>query len=41
LLAQIGQTPASLGLHIAKGTAGIAFEIGRRWIKSQMIVLRG
>jgi hypothetical protein len=32
LLAEIGQTPASVALHIAKGTAGIAFEIGRRWI---------
>jgi hypothetical protein len=32
LLAEIGQTPASVALHIAKGTAGLAFEIGRRWI---------
>jgi len=32
LLAEIGQTPASLALHVAKGTAGLAFEIGRRWI---------
>jgi hypothetical protein len=32
LLAEIGQTPASLALHVAKGTAGIAFEIGRRWM---------
>ena len=32
LLAEIDQTPASLALHVAKGTAGLAFEIGRRWI---------
>jgi hypothetical protein len=32
LLAEIGQTPASLAFHIAKGTAGMAVEIGRRWV---------
>jgi hypothetical protein len=33
LLAEIGQTPASLAFHIAKGTAGMAVVIGRRWVK--------
>jgi hypothetical protein len=32
LLAEWGQTPASLTLHVAKGLAGTAFEIGRRWL---------
>jgi hypothetical protein len=31
-LAETGQTPASLALHVAKGTAGLAVELGRRWL---------
>ncbi|HEX9516973.1 MAG TPA: hypothetical protein VF940_12460, partial [Streptosporangiaceae bacterium] len=30
LLAEWGQTPASIALHVAKGTAGLAVELGRR-----------
>lgn len=32
LLAEWGQTPASLALHVAKGVAGLAVEVGRRWL---------
>jgi hypothetical protein len=32
LLAEWGQTPASLALHTAKGAAGLAVELGRRWL---------
>ena len=32
LLAEAGQTPASAALQAAKGAAGLAFEIGRRWL---------
>ena len=32
LLAEWGQTPASIALHAAKGTAGLAVELGRRWL---------
>jgi hypothetical protein len=32
LLADWGQTPASIALHAAKGAAGLAVELGRRWL---------
>jgi hypothetical protein len=32
LLAEWGQTPASLALQTAKGAAGLAVELGRRWL---------
>ncbi|MDR2984940.1 MAG: hypothetical protein LBV34_08870 [Nocardiopsaceae bacterium] len=32
LLAEWGETPASLAMHVAKGLAGTAFEVGRRWM---------
>jgi len=32
LLAEAGQTPASLALHAAKGAAGLALELGRQWL---------
>jgi hypothetical protein len=32
LLAEWGQTPASIALHVAKGAAGLAVEFGRRWL---------
>ena len=32
LLAEAGQTPASAALHAAKGVAGLALELGRRWL---------
>jgi outer membrane lipoprotein-sorting protein len=32
LLAEWGQTPASIALHAAKGAAGLAVELGRRWL---------
>jgi hypothetical protein len=32
LLAECGQTPASLALHAATGVAGLALEVGRRWL---------
>jgi hypothetical protein len=32
LLAEWGQTPASLTLQAAKGVAGLALEVGRRWL---------
>ncbi|MGN6795978.1 MAG: LolA family protein [Streptosporangiaceae bacterium] len=32
LLAETGQTPARLAFHVAKGTAGLAFDLGRRWL---------
>lgn len=32
LVAEWGQTPASIALHVAKGAAGLAVELGRRWL---------
>jgi hypothetical protein len=31
-LAETGQTPASLAFHVAKGAAGLAAGLGRRWL---------
>jgi len=32
LLAETGQSPATIAWHVTKGAAGLAFEIGRRWL---------
>jgi hypothetical protein len=32
LLAEWGQTPASIALHVANGAGGLAVELGRRWL---------
>jgi hypothetical protein len=32
LLAEAGQTPASAAMQAAKGVAGLALELGRRWL---------
>ena len=32
LLDEWGQTPASIAMHAARGAAGLAVELGRRWL---------
>jgi len=32
VLAEAGQSPATIALNTAKGAAGLALEIGRRWL---------